>query len=46
MHYHDSEDLKRVGELKQLAPAEFPPSSSSIRRSAGTAEPSPESSVN
>jgi hypothetical protein len=23
MHYHDSEDLKRLGEFKQLAPAEF-----------------------
>jgi AhpD family alkylhydroperoxidase len=23
MHYHDSEDLKRLGEFKQLAPPEF-----------------------
>ena len=23
MHYHDSEDLKRLGEFKQLAPTEF-----------------------
>lgn len=23
MHYHDSDDLKRMGEFKQLAPAEF-----------------------
>jgi AhpD family alkylhydroperoxidase len=23
MHYHDSDDLKRLGEFKQLAPAEF-----------------------
>ncbi len=23
MHYHDSEDLKSLGEFKQLAPAEF-----------------------
>lgn len=23
MHYHDSEDLKHLGEFKQLAPAEF-----------------------
>src|SRR6266699_1172542 len=23
MHYHDSDDLKRLGEFKQLAPREF-----------------------
>ena len=23
MHYHDSEDLKRLGEFKELAPTEF-----------------------
>jgi AhpD family alkylhydroperoxidase len=23
MHYHDSDDLKRLGEFKQLAPTEF-----------------------
>ena len=23
MHYHDSDDLKRLGEFKQLAPKEF-----------------------
>ena len=23
MHYHDSEDLRRLGEFKQLAPTEF-----------------------
>jgi hypothetical protein len=23
MHYHDSEDLKRLSEFKQLAPTEF-----------------------
>jgi len=23
MHYHDSDDLKKLGDLKQLAPAEF-----------------------
>ena len=23
MHYHDSDDLKRLGEFKELAPAEF-----------------------
>src|SRR5512140_2213178 len=23
MHYHDSDDLKKLGEFKQLAPAEF-----------------------
>ncbi|HZQ22424.1 MAG TPA: carboxymuconolactone decarboxylase family protein [Terriglobales bacterium] len=23
MHYHDSDDLKQLGELKQLAPTEF-----------------------
>ncbi len=23
MHYHDSDDLKRLGEFKQLAPMEF-----------------------
>jgi alkylhydroperoxidase/carboxymuconolactone decarboxylase family protein YurZ len=35
-HYHDSDDLKMIGEFKSLAPAEFKASLSSKRSSGAT----------